>query len=1137
MSGSTYKWLGGTDGNYAGAEANWLIWDGSASVTATTIPTSGDTVTIDSGAIVDDTAIAWANAPQINIVFGSGGGTLEFGDGTTATVFDPGGTVETAFGENGTVILNSVTVGAEFAALGGTLTVDNVGTNTWGSLIWSVADGSVVLNGPGTARLDGGIIATVGGAVTIDVAQVPGAGILVASQGTFDVKTLLYYGTGLLFAPEDGGTGSGTVTLDATGSEEVPVYGFQSGDTIVLPGFTLADTTSSFANNVLTLVDGASTVELNFLGEFFADSTVFTLSTLNAAGGVVITAPGVHATAWKHAQNGSWNTGSLWTNGVPTSSSYALITNIGTSPGADAFTSFVVSATSASTGSVVLAAPLGTLSLSSFTAAKGIYDIVGVITIDGAASAKFFGEETGGGTLSIGAGGSLGLSGGSTMPNNGTIAMIAEGQVTIDGGTLNAAKSASSGGADIIGWFGSGAQAVAKAGAQVAFNYTALGFFGLSSGALTIDGATWSDTGTLGGPHAGAMLVGGGEINPLNSSQVLPGGSGTLVIENGGVLNDQSAAVAAGSGAQGTAYIMDGGIWNIATDLTVDGSSNANGNLYLLQTSGSVASGGTLLVGGALLLDGRLTASGLSVVQAGTLTLNHASLLTDTGARVDVGSGTSSSETGLVIGAGSTVNAASSSLGSNVFVSGLLAFTGNDFIYGDIAGSGTIAMASGTFEFTNSGTFTTTLDFSKSGGTDLIVTGGSPSGLLSGFVPTLNATNTLVLTGLVYDAARTVTYDAASGLLTLGGPSLAPVTLHTDAGLSASDFSLTSYDNGDTTFSTEILATPCYAAGTRLATPAGEVAVEHLRAGDSVLIRDGDRHVPRPVRWVGRFTIDLRRHPRPQSAAPVRIRAHAFAEGMPHRDLLVSPDHALFVDGVLMQAQALQNGASVTQEFPDRVTYFHVELAEHAVLLAEGMPAESYLDTGNRTLFDGEAGPRPLYPDLASAAVWDARSCAPLVLGGTRIAQVRAALEARLAGLGFVASTAAELHLFADGRPVTLTDGAALLPAGTQRLRLRSRSLVPAWRGLDDRRRLGVAVTRLLLGGRKVPAWAFGAGWYAAEAQWRWTDGDAWLTLPPLAHPTRLRLEVADLGALYWTRTEPAQTSNVHAGAGHAQHG
>ncbi len=102
------------------------------------------------------------------------------------------------------------------------------------------------------------------------------------------------------------------------------------------------------------------------------------------------------------------------------------------------------------------------------------------------------------------------------------------------------------------------------------------------------------------------------------------------------------------------------------------------------------------------------------------------------------------------------------------------------------------------------------------------------------------------------------------------------------------------------------------------------------------------------------------------SVRPVRIAAHAFADGLPHRDLLVSPEHALFVDGVLIPAHRLLNHSSVTQDAPAAAEYFHVELDRHEVLLAEGLPAESYLDTGNRTMF-ANAPLVALHPEPAAS--------------------------------------------------------------------------------------------------------------------------------------------------------------------------
>ena len=149
-------------------------------------------------------------------------------------------------------------------------------------------------------------------------------------------------------------------------------------------------------------------------------------------------------------------------------------------------------------------------------------------------------------------------------------------------------------------------------------------------------------------------------------------------------------------------------------------------------------------------------------------------------------------------------------------------------------------------------------------------------------------------------------------------------------------------------------ASPCFAAGTRILTSSGEVAVEQLRIGDRLPTLAGDL---RTVRWIGWTSIDLDRHAHPERAAPVRVQAHAFGPGMPHRDLLLSPDHAVALDGRLIPIHLLVNGASIAREpAQGGVLYFHVELDRHAVLLAEGLPAESYLDTGNRFQFSNGGG-------------------------------------------------------------------------------------------------------------------------------------------------------------------------------------
>jgi hypothetical protein len=169
--------------------------------------------------------------------------------------------------------------------------------------------------------------------------------------------------------------------------------------------------------------------------------------------------------------------------------------------------------------------------------------------------------------------------------------------------------------------------------------------------------------------------------------------------------------------------------------------------------------------------------------------------------------------------------------------------------------------------------------------------------------------------------------------------------------------------------------------------------VEALAPGSMVSTLSGRQ---RPVQWVGRRRIDCRRHPHPDRVLPARIAAHAFGLGRPERDLFLSPDHAVFIDGVLIPVRCLLNGQTIVQERRAEVTYWHVELPAHDVILAEGLPCESYLDLGNRDAFDNGGVALRLHPDFA-ARIWQRDACAEQILGGPKLEAVRRRLSVQAA--------------------------------------------------------------------------------------------------------------------------------------------
>ena len=143
----------------------------------------------------------------------------------------------------------------------------------------------------------------------------------------------------------------------------------------------------------------------------------------------------------------------------------------------------------------------------------------------------------------------------------------------------------------------------------------------------------------------------------------------------------------------------------------------------------------------------------------------------------------------------------------------------------------------------------------------------------------------------------------------------------------------------------------CFAEGTQIATPKGEQAVETLSIGDVVTNAAGNAVA---VKWIGRQSVPT--HFNRVDVRPVRIRAGALGHGLPHSDLVVTPDHGMICNGHVVDAAALVNGTTITYvpqtALKDVETYYHVETEDHDAIFANGAATETFVDATGRAAFD-----------------------------------------------------------------------------------------------------------------------------------------------------------------------------------------
>ncbi len=564
----------------------------------------------------------------------------------------------------------------------------------------------------------------------------------------------------------------------------------------------------------------------------------------------------------------------------------------------------------------------------------------------------------------------------------------------LSGGTLDILSGGTVVSTTVLGSetiLGTGRQTTVYNGASQTVSYggLALGTTVQSGGSLIVSAGGTATSAVVDG-FDGATVLSGGTIS---NSYVSGVGTNTLVISGG---------LAVGTTVGGGAMVVSGVI-------STTYGANLNDDISTVLTAAFAI--GTVIRAGELDVDFGGSTTGTIVLSSaspyghpsefvdggtatGTLVESGAvqEIFSGTAVRTDVMSGgllgmiTGGVASNAVVIAGGTVSGAGGTLVYSEEVDVTSNFAGN--LVGSMtvvqSGPGTLALAGtldsfsgmvvisgGTFELASVGSGgSASINFATSAGVLQIDSTTGLGNTISGFAPG----DLIDLAGLGY--VGTAAPQVQGNTVTVSEGSLTETLLL--AGASFRSFRLIDDGTGGTG-----LQIACYAAGTRISTVCGDVPVDELAIGDEVITGSGAAEA---IHWIGRRSYAGRFLAGKKHLLPVRIRAGALGGGLPRRDLLVSPSHAMFLDGVLVPAACLVNGMSIVQEqHRKRIDYVHIELARHGVILAEGAQSESFLDDDSRGMFRNAAEYAALYPDAPEPGPF----CAPRVSDGYQLEAIR----------------------------------------------------------------------------------------------------------------------------------------------------
>ena len=1102
------------------------------------------------GSVVNSATISatgGTSANAIGVVMDTGGGVTNQLGGHIS-----GGGWGIAIAGGGSVLNSGVITGSQRSGIylvGGT----DVVTNTVNGVVSGAL--GIVLNSAGaTVSNAGNIAGAVGPGILFSGGTISNSGLIQGAWGVATgslVSNNTVINSGVLFGATNGGvylaTGNVTNTVRGQIGGASGVVIKNGAGTVVNAGFIGSTTNgyaiylaSGFANLLVDAPGATFTGQVNGGGGTAAPSGTLELAQYNNTGGV-LNGLGSQFVGFKSL---NVDAGASWAlTGANTLGAGGTVVEQGNLSLDNASFSDAASTTISGAGagaSVVLTGPTGTwietTQLVIGDTASGSFEINGAAT---AAAAGLTLGQSAGGTGAIAVSGSHSLlrdSGAVTVGGSGVgdLTVSSGATATVSGAATVASASSASGSEISVNGAGSLLQIAGL------LNVGGAGSASLNIGAGGSVSVATLVVGAAAGGGGDAFVSGvGSDLTVIGAATVGGKSQGALEILNGASIAAASLSIGGGSTVSGTIAIAPGNV------LVGMGSTlNVSGLIQIGTQVGTASVGGVLDLQGGTIVGGAGTslkygASGKLVVTDGgvidpfaTLDLTGASLgqslseatvavlnqSTSPQSEIDVDGGVATIDTPLISHNGKS-NA------SNKLAPWII----DQQIDGDgnyIGNAGTLVLNSNSvdagqkFSFANQGSvgageleIGSQVTVDGSGNVNVVGTAAISgfSGLIDNYETGDEvAVQTYTPAGFSHIAGSTtvVVRDLAGGQPTGAVEGQLIFTNSIAADQAYSDYALSAMALVD--------VVACFAEGTLIDTADGPVAVEYLAVGAKVLRGHGGEA---EVVWIGHRAVDIARHRDPDAIRPVRIAPHAFGQGQPRRELRLSPDHAVYVDNMLIPIRRLINGGSVRQTDTRSVVYYHVEVKQHDILLAEGLPTESYLDTGNRLGFANGGDTVSLHPafsDISDQKRRELESCAHFATEDAEVEPVWRRLAERSGKLGFASTpepafTRDAAPVLSVGRrdiPPIRHSGTSLwfaLPRLSGEVRLRSRVGRPARRTpwTDDWRGLGLAVSRILVRSgelvREFPVDhpALGPGWHDVEqdgiTMWRWTNGNALL--------------------------------------------